>query len=152
MVKRYKITINDTIYRVSVESMKGEWGEAEPRMLPPAPGSRPVKPAAEKKPEEKTGISSPKPEVPVSKTTAPSSKPKASTEDGATVITSPLPGNMWKVKILDGQSVKRGDVLFIIEAMKMENEIFAPCDGTISSVSVSEGAAVNTGDLLCIIR
>ena len=146
MVKRYKITINDTIYRVSVESMKGEWGEAESRMLPPAPGSRPVKPV------EKTEISLSKPEVPESKPTASSSKPAAPTEDGATVITAPLPGNMWKVMTLDGQAVKRGDVLFIVEAMKMENEIFAPCDGTISSVSVSEGAAVNTADLLCIIR
>jgi len=68
------------------------------------------------------------------------------------MIKAPLPGNMWKVKTSAGQKVKKGDVLFIIEAMKMENEIFAPCDGTVDSVSVSEGAAVSTGDLLCVIK
>ena len=73
-------------------------------------------------------------------------------KEGGKEITAPLPGNMWKVKVADGQTVKRGDVLFIIEAMKMENEIFAPCDGTVASVSVTEGAAVSTGDLLCVIR
>lgn len=151
MIKRYRITINDTVYRVSVESMKGGWEEDEPRALPPAPGSRPAKPAAERITQERPGAPVTRPEAPVPKPVA-ASGPAGPAESGTTEIIAPLPGNMWKVKTLDGQAVKRGDVLFIIEAMKMENEIFAPCDGTVSSVSVSEGAAVNTGDLLCIIR
>ena len=52
------------------------------------------------------------------------------------------------VKVSAGQAVKKGDVLVILEAMKMENEIMAPCDGTVASVNVSQGATVNTGDLL----
>ena len=59
-----------------------------------------------------------------------------------------MPGNITDVKVAAGQSVKRGDVLLILEAMKMENEIMAPRDGVVASVNVSKGATVNTGDLL----
>ncbi len=62
-----------------------------------------------------------------------------------------MPGTILQVKCAAGQAVKRGDVLFILEAMKMENEIFAPHDGTISSVAVSQGAAVETGSVLCTL-
>ena len=62
-----------------------------------------------------------------------------------------MPGNILAVNVANGQAVKTGDVLFVLEAMKMENEIMAPCDGTVSSVSVQKGATVNSGDLLCVI-
>ena len=63
-----------------------------------------------------------------------------------------MPGNVLDVKVSNGQAVKKGDVLMILEAMKMENEILAPCDGTVQSVSVSKGATVNSGALLCVIQ
>lgn len=62
-----------------------------------------------------------------------------------------MPGVVLKVQVQQGQAVKAGQVLVILEAMKMENEIMAPCDGTVTSVSVTKGAAVESGTLLCTI-
>ena len=61
------------------------------------------------------------------------------------------PANILAVNVSNGSAVKKGDVLMILEAMKMENEIMAPCDGTVTSVSVTKGAAVESGALLCTI-
>ena len=66
-------------------------------------------------------------------------------------VSAPMPGTILSVAVENGKAVKKGDVLFVLEAMKMENEIMAPCDGTVSSLSVSAGAAVKAGDLLCVI-
>ncbi len=77
--------------------------------------------------------------------------PKAAAPTGGTRVTSPMPGNMWKVLVKEGQTVKKGDVLVILEAMKMENEIFAPVDGVITSLNVAESAAVDTDELICTI-
>ena len=66
-------------------------------------------------------------------------------------ISSPMPGTILKVNVAVGQAVKSGDVLMILEAMKMENEIMAPRNGTVTAVSVNEGAAVESGTLLCTL-
>ena len=67
---------------------------------------------------------------------------------GAVSVKAPMPGNILDVKVKAGDSVKAGDVLAILEAMKMENEIVAPQDGTVASVNVNKGDTVNSGDVL----
>lgn len=81
---------------------------------------------------------------------APAPAPVAAPAGGEKVA-SPMPGTILAVNVSNGQTVKKGDVLFVLEAMKMENEIMAPCAGTVASVSVTKGAAVDTGALLCVI-
>ena len=63
-----------------------------------------------------------------------------------------MPGNIIKVNVKVGAAVKKGDVLVVLEAMKMENDIPAPCDGVIASVNVQKGASVNAGDVLASIN
>lgn len=62
-----------------------------------------------------------------------------------------MPGTILSVNVQNGAAVKKGDVLMILEAMKMENEIMSPCDGTIASVNVTKGTAVESGTVLCVI-
>ena len=81
---------------------------------------------------------------------APVAAPAAAPAGGES-INSPMPGNILDVRVSVGQAVKKGDVLMILEAMKMENEIMCPCDGKITSVNVTKGATVESGTLLCVI-
>ena len=62
-----------------------------------------------------------------------------------------MPGTVLDVKVAQGASVKKGDILLILEAMKMENEILAPCDGTVKQIVAAKGASVNSGDALIVI-
>ena len=74
---------------------------------------------------------------------APAAAPAPAPAGGQTV-TAPMPGNILKVNVTAGQAVKAGQVLCVLEAMKMENEIMAPCDGKVAQVLVSKGATVDT--------
>ena len=71
---------------------------------------------------------------------------------GAVKVTAPMPGKILSVKASAGTAVKKGDVVMILEAMKMENEIVAPQDGTIASINASEGASVEAGDVLATMN
>ncbi len=85
---------------------------------------------------------------------APAAAPVAapvSAPAGGEQVTSPMPGNILAVNVAAGDTVRKGQVLMILEAMKMENEIMCPCDGKIVSVSVTKGATVESGTLLCVI-
>ena len=72
--------------------------------------------------------------------------------EGAKTVTAPMPGNILKVNVTAGQAVKKGDVICVLEAMKMENDIPAPQDGVIASINVQKGASVNAGDVLATLN
>lgn len=82
---------------------------------------------------------------------APAAAPAPAASGAGESITSPMPGNILAVNVAAGDMVRKGQVLMILEAMKMENEIMAPRDGKVTAVAVTKGAAVESGALLCTI-
>ena len=128
----YKVTLNGKVYEVEVEKgeavIQAEYEAALPAAAPAAPVAAPAPVQAQA------------PAAPAA------SAPAAST--GAGTVLSPLPGNINEVRFSAGQTVKAGDVVIILEAMKMENEIVAPKAGTLSKIHAQKGAVVNTGDPL----
>lgn len=120
-MKNYIVTVNGVSYEVSVE----EVGEGQAA----APAAAPVK------------------ATPV-KAAAPAKKAKASGAAGSVKVSAPMPGKIIAVKKDAGAAVKKGEVILVLEAMKMENEIVAPQDGTVASVNVGAGDAVEAGDVL----
>ena len=99
--------------------------------------------------EELTGAAP----APAAATAAPAPAPApAAAPAGGEQVTSPMPGTILSINVAAGDAVKRGQVLMILEAMKMENEIMCPCDGKVASVNTSKGSAVESGTLLCVIQ
>ncbi|MFA6661773.1 MAG: biotin/lipoyl-containing protein, partial [Bacilli bacterium] len=88
---------------------------------------------------------------PAAPAVSPEPKTVAPAPSGAEVVTAPMPGKIMSIKVAVGQQVKAGDLLLILEAMKMENEIFCGTGGTVKEIRVSEGAAVNPEDVLVVI-
>ena len=115
-MKNLKITVNGVAYSVQVEEVSGAAAPAAPAAAPaPAPAATP----------------------------APAAAPAPAA--GAEVISAPMPGTILSVAVKAGDTVKKGDVLAILEAMKMENEIMAPHDATVAAVHVNKGESVDTG-------
>lgn len=119
-MKKYLITVKGISYEVEVEELKGNEQIQSTPVVPQPSVKQPPKVSASNK------------------------TPKA----GGNTITSPMPGSIFKVNVKKGEAVKKGDIIIVLEAMKMENEIFAVADGVVKTVEVTEGAIVNTGDVL----
>ena len=124
-MKNYKVNVNGTEYVIGIELISEEEAK-EAKAAPSAPAETPAP--------------------------APAAAPAPVASGEGTEVTAPMQGTILSVNVNTGDSVKKGDVLFILEAMKMENEIICACDGTISSVGVQKGASVATGAVLCTIK
>lgn len=119
-MKNYTITVNGTPYNVTVEEGTSS---AAPVASAPAPAAAPAPQAA------------------------PKAAPAPATA-GSVKVDAPMPGNILDVKVSNGTAVKAGQVLVILEAMKMENEIVAPQDGTVASINVNKGDTVEAGQTI----
>ena len=124
-MKNYRVTVNGVAYDVVVEELNGS---AAPAPVVAAP------------------VSAPK------AAPAPAAAPKASGNAGAIAVKAPMPGNLIKVNVKVGDAVKKGDVLCVLEAMKMENDIMAPADGVVASVEAAKGASVATDAVLVTLN
>lgn len=131
---KYKVTLNGRTYEVEVEAGKAmlldEYEAVVPTAAPvAAPAAAPAPVAAP----------------------AAAPAPAAAAPVAGEAVTAPMPGNILKVNVTPGQAVKEGDVLVVLEAMKMENEILAPKACTVKQVLVSKGATVDTGATLVVL-
>lgn len=130
---KYKVTLNGKTYEVEVEKGKAILLDEYEALAPAPVQSVAAVPAA-----------------PASPTAAPAPAAPVNLAAGET-IAAPMPGNILRVDVKQGDTVKEGQILVILEAMKMENEIVSPKDGTVAQVVTSKGAVVDTGSPLIII-
>ena len=129
---KYKVTLNNRVYEVEVE-------QGQAMLIDEYELSAPAAPAVPAAP------------VAATPTAAPAAAAAPVSVAAGEPVKSPMPGNILRIEVSQGQQVKEGDVLMVLEAMKMENEIVATKSGTIAQIAVSKGAVVETGAVLAVI-
>ena len=132
---KYVVTLNGKNYEVEVEKNTAKITNTTAAAAPAAPAAPKAAPAP-------APVAAPAP--------APAPAPVAAAPAGGANVTAPMPGTVLNVVAPVGTAVKAGDVILILEAMKMENDIVAPCDGTVASVA-AKGTSVNTDDVLATL-
>jgi glutaconyl-CoA decarboxylase len=142
MSKKYNITVNGNTYAVEVEEIGGAPTVTAAAPVP-APAAAPAAPAP---------APAPAPAAAAAPAATPAPAATGTASAGATVVESPMPGTILDIKASAGQAVSEGQVLLILEAMKMENEIVAPQAGTVDAILVAKGASVNAGDGLVSLK
>ena len=130
---KYVVTMNGKKYEVEVERMSAFHMLTREEIASGV--STPVQPVAAPAPK-------------VAATPAPAAAPAAKAAPGGTSVTSPMPGSVLGVKVNVGDKVSAGQTMFVLEAMKMENEIVAPVDGTVASINVKTGDTVDTDQVM----
>lgn len=141
-MKKFKVTVNGQSYEVEVEEI-GSVTAAAP--VPAAATSASAVPAA-------TPVSAAPAVTPAAVKAPAATAPKEPLPEGAPTIKAPMPGKISALKAKPGQTVARGDVVVVLEAMKMQNDITAPQDGTIVELRVQVGDSVKTGDILVVLK
>ena len=145
---KYKVTLNKRVYEVEVEEGSAMLIDEYELAAPAAPA---VPVAAARHTADMLHAPRPAaPAAPVAAAPVAAAAPAAGLAAGE-VVKSPMPGNILKINAVQGQAVKEGDVLVVLEAMKMENDVVAPRDGTVAQVVVAKGAVVETGSPLVVL-
>ncbi len=141
------INVNGKSYEVEVEEIGGV-GSSAPAVQAAAPAPAPAPQAAPAAPVAQPAPT-PAPVAQPASAPTPATAPAQSTgAAGSVKVKAPMPGNIIEVRAKIGETIQKGQVVVILEAMKMENEIMAPQDGKITSINTSKGSIVNSGDLL----
>ncbi|MDD4492990.1 MAG: biotin/lipoyl-binding protein [Eubacteriales bacterium] len=138
-MKKYVVKVNGNEYEVEVEEIKNDGSGFDVKSIKPS-----VAPAAVKAAPVPAPASAQAPKT--SANPAPSNAAPAPA--GSRTIDAPMPGTILKINVKPGDSIKKGDLLVVLEAMKMENDIVSPFDGRIAGIHTQTGASVNTGDAL----
>ena len=141
---KYQVKVDGKVFEVEVEKIGGGYASLTPGSLTAAPAA-PVAPVA---PAPQAAAPAPAPAAPAAPAPAPAAAPAAS---GAGDVVAPMPGTVLKVNVNNGDTVASGDVILILEATKMENEIVAPCAGTVT-LNVKAGETVDTDAVLASVQ
>lgn len=137
-MKKFRVVVNGEVFEVEVE-------EVEAGAAAPVEASRAVKQPPVTPPPPPSPVSTPRPAA------APGPSSTVQAAEGEETVTAPMPGNVLDIKVAVGDTVEAGQLLLMLEAMKMENEILAPRAGKVVAVKASKGQSVNTGDILLVL-